>query len=640
MDIYDKRLNKYINIYIYCIFIMNQNRNVVSDTEQSTLIEWIYSNRSKFTFNNNNNQTFINIDDIENIEISNIIQNIKTRVIQNENLFNYSSSNELLGDFMYISETGTKLHYHIDYPADKLGEKQKNKVMVRFNVCIKKPEKGGRPIYSGKMIDLVENEYVICLSGIEYHTSEWIVTGTKINISFGFLIDVDDLYKYMNRENILVNDVYINTWTNSNICVDTIQPGNYEINELTTISYEQYLYKIAIEHLKRLNKYVETDNFIEYSIVDENYEFNYENYNKIEPVLTILFFISNETSPIILTNINNESYKYKEVTEHDNILVYIPKNNTHIVLEESNYYSFINGSQSNDICLTPKKYLKLNVWDKNMVPTQINTSFVGNTIDTCNIVLNTRNNIILKESVYCNLLLDDLLYESPTRIIEQLKTFILKYKDVDIFLINGSYTPEINYTHLSEKYGEITDDIFPFFNKSLEISKNNRFYKNIIIQNTLCKNVCYWIINECKNSVNWKTNVYNTYGDYLNIEHIPSVLNFITFVLYNLLYQIQKIYSINESIKINITDIFVSKFTSDNCRTESNSDNSFLSINIHLSDFNMYSGGELILDGNEEYIKIVQGDMFIYNGKIKKQNCKINSGEQYVLVFLTELLFD
>lgn len=619
---------------------MNENRKVVSDTEQITLIEWIKLNRSKFLFNSNNNQTYININDIENIEISNIIQNIKNQVIQNENLFNYSSSNELLEDFMYISEIGTKLHYHIDYPAAKLGEKQKNKVMVRFNVCIKKPEKGGRPIYSGKMIDLVENEYVICLSGIEYHTSEWIVLGTKINISFGFLIDVDDSYKYMNRENILVNDVYINTWTNYNICVDTIQPGNYEINELTTISYEQYLYKIAIEHLKRLNKYIETDNFIEYSIVDENYEFNYENYNKIEPVLTILFFISNETSQIILTNINNESYKYKEVTEHDNILVYIPKNNTHIVLEESNYYSFINGSQSNDICLTSKQYLKINVWDKNMVPTKLNTSFVGNTIDTSNIVLNTRNNIILKESVYCNLLLDDLLYESPTKIIEQLKTFILKYKEVDIFLINGSYNTELNYTQLFEKYGEITNDIFPFLNRELEISKNNRFNRNFIIENTLCKNVCYWIINESKNSDKWKTNVYNTYGDYLNIEHIPSVLNFLTFILYNLLYRIQKIYSIKDSIKINITDIFVSKITSHNCRTESNSDNTFLSININLSDFSMYSGGEIILHGNEEYIKIVQGDMFVYNGKAKKQNCEITTGEKFVLVILTELLFD
>jgi hypothetical protein len=54
----------------------------------------------------------------------------------------------------------------------------------------------------------------------------------------------------------------------------------------------------------------------------------------------------------------------------------------------------------------------------------------------------------------------------------------------------------------------------------------------------------------------------------------------------------------------------------------------------------MFSGGEIILGGNEEYIKIVQGDMFVYNGKTKKQNCTIDSGEQFVLVILTELLFD
>ena len=616
---------------------MNENRKVVYENEQSNLIEWIKLNRSKFSLNSSNNQMFINIADIETAEICEIIQNIKNRIIQNENLNDYSSSNELLGDFMYISEPGTKLHYHIDYRADKLEEKHINKVMVRFNVCIRKPEKGGRPIYSGKMIHLVENEYVICLSGIQYHTSEWIVLGTKINISIGFLIDVDDLHKYMNRENILLDDVYINTWMNDDMSIDTLQSGNYEINESTTISYEQYLYKIAIQHLHQ-DTDTDTDTFFEYSIVDEHYEFNYENYNKIEPLFTILFFISNETSPIILTTIKNEAYKYKEVTEHDNIIVYIPKKNTHIVLNESTYYRFMNSGAENP---TSQKYLKLRVWNKQIVPTQINSDFLGNTMDTSSIVLNTRNNIILKESVYCNMLLDDLLYESPTKIIEQLNIFTTKYKEVDIFLINGSYNVEINYTQLLEKYGEITDDIFPFLNDaSFEISKNNRFNKNIIVENTLCKNVCHWIINESKNSDKWKTNVYNTYGDCLNVEHIPSVLNFLAFILYNLLFQIQKMYSINDSIKINITDIFVSKFTSDNCRTESNCDNSFLSININLSDFNMFSGGEIILGGNEEYIKIVQGDMFVYNGKTKKQNCTIDSGEQFVLVILTELLFD
>lgn len=134
-----------------------------------------------------------------NKKISDILENIRSRIIEKENLYEFLNENYDTEDFIYCNNPGSKLHYHTDEMINVSG-----KILVRFNVCIQKPVKGGRPIYSGKIIELVERSYVICKSQIEYHTSEWL-SGNKprINISYGMFIDIDKLERFSNREKVI-----------------------------------------------------------------------------------------------------------------------------------------------------------------------------------------------------------------------------------------------------------------------------------------------------------------------------------------------------------------------------------------------------------------------------------------------------
>jgi len=621
---------------------MEQDRIVLSTGEKNEIIDWINNNKSKFIVNYNNFQKYIDIHTIDDELITKILNDVKDRLIVKEKLQKYQDSNHLLKDFIYISEPGTKLHYHIDIPDNiNFKDLDKNKTMVRFNICIKKPERGGRPIYSGKIIDLIELEYVICRSGIEFHTSEWIVKGDKINLSLGFLIDNDDLHLYTDRENVLVDNIYINTWENEEIKIES--SDNKFILENDIILKNTIQYHIN-NNIKDFNN---TQYYIEYSFIDENFDFIYENINKTTPELCLLFFLSDTSNPIIFTNIDNDSYKYKEVSENDNIIVFIPKKNTHIVMNHSNYYRFINMYDKID----KPKYIKIRVWNKtinsnNLSDTELEKAYNINIYDLNDsspfFIPTYYNNIIVSEYLNYRNFVDRLLYDSSSTeaIIQEIDDFVSKNSEINIFCICGfEKATTIDYDKLLGMYGDLTDDIYPFIDKRICTIKNtNRFYKNTIFLNTLSQNVCFWIINEAMKSSEWKKNVYNNYKTYLNLENIPSVLSFVLFLSNSILYQIQNKYNFMNGPDINIKDIFICKYTSEDVYDDSYTDDSFISVNINLNDINTYSGGEVIFDDSNDNVKLKGGDMIVYNGKKKRMNCKINSGEKYILVILTEIL--
>jgi len=183
------------------------NTEIMTVDEQTAIIEWTMKNWQNFRYNELNGGYFIFTEFIEeshddsklNLKVSNIISSIRNRVIEAEKL-HCLSSEPSLQDFIYYMNKNTKLHKHKDANSN-------DGYHIRFNVIIQLPEKGGVPIYGGKKMYVQERCYLVCRSGIDYHTSS-VIDGDvpKIVISFGFNFPKQIIHIYPNLfDDILQN---------------------------------------------------------------------------------------------------------------------------------------------------------------------------------------------------------------------------------------------------------------------------------------------------------------------------------------------------------------------------------------------------------------------------------------------------
>jgi hypothetical protein len=153
-----------------------------------------------FKYEHKNKSWDLDICKITDIDVSNIINNIRDRIIKRENLQHDKIDNIKLPSFFQILLKGSMVHYHKDTNDDD------DTYHIRFNVIIQKADEGGEPLYGGIELQYMERKYVICRSGIDYHACN-IIRGKKarIAISFGFNIPKN---KISNHPNIF-NDLMI-----------------------------------------------------------------------------------------------------------------------------------------------------------------------------------------------------------------------------------------------------------------------------------------------------------------------------------------------------------------------------------------------------------------------------------------------
>jgi hypothetical protein len=87
------------------------------------------------------------------------------------------------GWFISYSEKGHQVHNHMDKnPND-------DNLLVRFNVMIQKPTKGGNPIIEDEELDISENEVWVCKAGEHFHgTTKVKGKKPRIMLSFGHYI--------------------------------------------------------------------------------------------------------------------------------------------------------------------------------------------------------------------------------------------------------------------------------------------------------------------------------------------------------------------------------------------------------------------------------------------------------------------
>ena len=338
---------------------------------------------------------------------------------------------------------------------------------------------------------------------------------------------------------------------NENIIDKHYLLNNSNINDYDNI--EKYIHDTALFHMKdnHIDFNKNTHN-IEFSIETEYTTFNvdYNKKNKSYPLFSIITFIEENCNPIILTYIDMESYKYKEIADENQFLCFKPSKNVQIVFDSSKYYGFYQMNEYDG------RILKINIWDIQLDNIQM---YESNAVynDSSNVIIELLQNNIFYENIAYKNMINLFLYEDFTKIYT-LDNIIKKYADNSIISVNNTNKNYTDMNFLKEKYNDIAEEIYPFVNKNSDIYfdiVNNRFFKNKILQNILSKDVCYWIINESEN-FEWGESNYNNYNNYINIEKIPSILNFVLFVSNFWLIEIKKLYNCQD-IELNIYDIFV-----------------------------------------------------------------------------------
>jgi len=538
-------------------------------------------------------------------------------------------------------EPGTKLHYHID--SGRRTYCNQEGIEIRFNICIQKPEIGGRPIYSGKIIDLQERAYVICKSELEWHTSEWISGNkAKICLSIGFCIDPEFVSLYSNRELEITNEYFISSWKtkNSNDILDIVNKLNpfkkYLLNLNFTAGYnkmEKYVYDIVHQHFKEKNISFPDNAFsIEFfRNTSDKIIIEYDKQLKKSPLFSILSYFTDSDAPVFFTNIDLDSYKYKEILDENVFSIYKPISGSHIVFDSSKYHGGHNALYKGN----PPAALKINIWDisKNGYVYE-NTDlpiFDGTFSSEYNDKIQTID-FVYKENV-----LEQILYENEIDDIIINKLLIENY-DCDLLKINSLKKPHLNLSSLFDKYGLFSHDIYPFLKDADHILlTSNRFYKKKLLRKIISPDVCYWIINESEKKNNFIDSPYSNFQNYMTLEFLPSVLNYVLFASNYWLSQIRNIYDFEKQpINISIKDIFLTRIDKP-ILSKYKEDGSFLTIFIQLNDSRDFENGELLF--KEDNIVLDQGDMIVYSGKNKRLKDTVLSGVKYGLVIITEILF-
>jgi hypothetical protein len=629
---------------------MKENRIVVLQSEQENLVEWIEENHKSFKLNNHGSGKYCHIqaikDQFNDETVYDTIQKIKSRLIEKENLQNYKSFTEL-PDLVYYMEPGSKLHIH-----DDSGYKTSKGIHVRFNVCLQKPEIGGRPVYAGNIIELIEREYIICRAELDYHSSEWISGNkAKINLSFGFLIDGNDIKNFSGRENIVGVTNYdetINIYTSN---CDDFDFNNYINAKLMTT---KHILQSAAEINDELDSYIM--NIVNFNCNLQNINFSFDkqfveveffnrplqefktDYNRITksaPILSLICFTEDFSSPIMVTNIDHESYKYKEIPSENTFVLVMPRKNTHFMLNGLNVYGNYNRLASEKVSFDHCLFMKINVWNKTL-KTGCNEA-TNDYVCTPLIGFYSKQNTVT-ETIFGSNILENIIYDTGYKCIQVDKILEKTSNDINVIVVHNKYKPLLEFSTLLDKYGDVAEDLYLLF-KHEPLGISNRFYNNKIFLKGLSLDVCYWIINESEKTNKWVDSPYHQYDKYLNVEKIPAVLSFVLFSSNFYLLKFREEFKLPENINFNINDIFIAKMSKSHRNCQGYQYQHHFIVHIQLNDLKDFEGGKLIFDDNSESESIIlkQGDMLLFNSTKPYKFDGITEGECYMLVMFLSL---
>ena len=430
---------------------------------------------------------------------------------------------------------------------------------------------------------------------------------------------------------------------------------------------EKLIYDISIFHLKKLNREMNEYIYIEFWFKTfENRKTNSmhidcDEYDKLingsdtynVPFCSCITYLNdNDNNPTIVTDIDNEQYKYKLFDDSKRLSLYLPRRMKHISFNGGKYY---HGEQKLLMVdnITRNIFI-INLWDKKPLNVPYfdyefflykiamnnnkkidNIYFNGednifnliNKTDTIKKIQVSENNYLLSSAFF-----EKLLYNNIGE-HQEIKEEMIRYNInnlYDTFIFEKEVSKKIENINITSSNGR----------ELINVSNIQKFNQRYILRNYLTKDVCKWIINECENYANsnsgWLTNRHTSYPTTdLPIELIPSVFSFILFSFKEtLMKEIIKYYSLdNKGYHYEINDLFIVKYEKyKQTQLSLHEDDGCITINILLNDTNEFIGGGTYFE-DDITTNLNQGDAIIHSSKTKHAGVEITEGRRYVLVF-------
>jgi len=435
---------------------------------------------------------------------------------------------------------------------------------------------------------------------------------------------------------------------------------------------EKTVYDIACFHCERLNMSID-NTFVEFSFKNDSNPqkllyLNCDEYDRqinkndkyTTAIMSCITYFNDNSIPTLITNINQEEYKFKEFSSHPTISLSFPRVLKHISFEGGKeYHGDVNILDSKEES-TGRHILLINLWEKRPMNIPIfdfryifyKYSMMQKT-EMPLIEYNTSNPIIIlteqdKEKTQIIELEKDVLSDTffeklfftdyNTNIFDILisKIDINKY-DTFIFKPKKSLPiSELKSNNLSTNNNQTNELDF----------KLPRFNQRFITPNILSKHVCQWIIKEyeeyASNNGGWSTDRHKTYPTTdLPASCVDCTFRFILHFFFEIIHKtIINSYCLDDisvNISFNIRDIFIVKYEYGKQEfLEMHTDDSCITVNILLNDESSFTGGGTLFDDGL-LVKANQGDMIIHSSKTHHSGLPILSGKRYLLVFFIDL---
>jgi hypothetical protein len=437
--------------------------------------------------------------------------------------------------------------------------------------------------------------------------------------------------------------------------------------------FEKFVYDVALFHFKQLNidiinenKSGECNYYVEFWCknkfnthrlhVDCDESQKMQNLKYIYPLLSCVTYLNNNPCPTIITNIDMESYKYKEFENQTELFLSIPNCNKQITFDGKYFHgsTLLSDNDKED----SRYIIAINLWDKRPTNVEYYNSKPDSVFVTKDpiVVIEKVNNVdldqyktihVCKNIINYNLY-EDILYNGDEKVCYRFKELInnsgedgnTAYK----FVLDKTTEKKQMEMKLKNKYGDIMDDINEIMNETIKL-KYNRFLQRFHYTKVYTPDICNFIINESEkyaaSNGGWTTKRHNNYPTTdLPVEKILSIFSLVLETMKTITNKIKQSFGINDNMRLNISDLFVVKYKDDaQNHLEMHCDGSFLSFNILLSDKNDFEGGGTYFDDGL-MAHLDQGDILIHSSRIKHAGLPITKGTRYLLVGFLNIIID
>lgn len=496
------------------------------------------------------------------------------------------------------------------------------------------------------IIDIVSNSHKYNPKDIIYYSENKKLTQNTIHNS------------YTDTESIMSDDLKfkLNTWTiNSDSdgcilseCLANIDNSSDIFHKSFILNHskpsfdliEKSVYDIADFHLRRMNTDFVTNVTIEFSFssnmntihIEGDNHSNKEKRISKKPLLTTMTYITDSNSPLLITNIDEDAYKFKNL-EDKNMCIFFPKRMKHVSFDGGKYYHHKNIFNMDNI----GRVLYINLW-VDYCPKNIpyyNKKWCNNidefAKDTNLIHFTNKNENIKKISsnidVFNDNFFEKMLYKRNADVFYHVGT-VLEREELDIYdtFILHANTSDNLVDNSSIDKTTISNGNASFQKKITGL--NEHFIEKEIIPNEMSK----WMAHEIEIHLSkYHCNQIDT-NNVVNVDSIPKLLKYIVKNLFDTISQkIRTKMILSANATFNFNNIFIIKYSEMYKYIQLNST---LTLYLFLGDsVHFFIGDNNQNFVNDDFTVMKSGDIFVITPRCEKTNIKNINGDGYIIVF-------